>query len=67
VSYSDRIRTNYNGEYEFKYLRKGKYKIYIYSDDNTLQSESGQISIVKDVEITEKKQIVTIDRITIYK
>jgi hypothetical protein len=66
VSYSDRIRTNYNGEYEFKYLRKGKYKIYIYSKDNTLQSQSGDISIVKDIEITEKKQIVTVDKITIY-
>jgi hypothetical protein len=66
VSYSDRIRTNYNGEYEFKYLRKGKYKIYTYSKDNTLQSQSGEISIVKDVEITEKKQVVTVDKITIY-
>jgi hypothetical protein len=67
LSYSDRIRTNYNGEYEFKYLRKGKYKIYMYSEDNTLQSESGQVSIVKDVEITDKKQTITVDRITIYK
>ena len=30
VSYSDKTKSNYNGEYEFKYLRKGKYKIYVY-------------------------------------
>jgi hypothetical protein len=66
-SYSDRIRTNYNGEYEFMYLRKGKYKIYTYSKDNTLQSPSGEMSIVKDVEIKGKKETVTVDRITIYK
>lgn len=67
VSYSDKTKSNYNGEYEFKYLRKGKYKIYVYSKDKTLTSPSGEISIVKEVEITEKKGVKTIDQIIIYK
>lgn len=66
TSYSERIRANYNGEYEFKFLREGNYKIYVYSKDKTLQSPSGQIAIVKDVKISKKKETVTVDRIVIY-
>ncbi|MCE3225846.1 MAG: hypothetical protein K0S32_397 [Bacteroidetes bacterium] len=66
VSYDDRTRANYNGEFEFRYLRKGKYKIYVYSKDKTLQSVSGDVAIVKDVEITDKKQTVTTDQFTVY-
>jgi hypothetical protein len=67
VDYSDKTKSNYNGEYEFKYLRKGKYKIYVYSKDKTLVSPSGDISIVKEIEITDKKEVKTIDQIIIYK
>ena len=66
VSYSDKTKANYNGEFEFKYLRKGKYTVYVYSKDKTLQSKSGYISVVKEVEITAKKQTINIDQITIY-
>jgi hypothetical protein len=66
ITYSQRIRANYNGEYEFKYLREGNYKIYVYSKDKTLQSPSGETAIVKDVSISKKKQTVIVDRITIY-
>jgi len=66
VSYSEKTKANYNGEFEFKYLRKGKYKIYVYSKDKTLQSKSGEVSIVKEVEITGKKQTKEIEQITIY-
>lgn len=67
VSYSDKTKSNYNGEFEFKYLRKGKYKIYVYSKDKTLTQPSGEVSIVQEVEITEKKGTKTLDRIIIYK
>jgi hypothetical protein len=53
ISYGDRIRTNYNGEFEFKYLRAGNYKIYIYSKDKTLQSASGDIAVIKDLTVSE--------------
>ncbi|GIV27414.1 MAG: hypothetical protein KatS3mg027_1228 [Bacteroidia bacterium] len=33
LSYGDRIRTDYEGDFEFKYLRKGDYTIYVYSID----------------------------------
>lgn len=64
--YSDRTRTNYNGEFEFRYLRKGKYKIYVYSKDNTLTSQSGDTSFVKELEIIENKQELTTEQFIIY-
>ncbi|TND04089.1 MAG: hypothetical protein FD123_3860 [Bacteroidetes bacterium] len=67
VNYGDRIKTNYNGEFEFKYLRPGSYKVYVYSKDSTMQSPSGDITIVQDLEITDKKQTVEIPKITIVK
>jgi hypothetical protein len=66
TSYSQRIRANYNGEFEFKFLREGNYKIYVYSKDKTLASPSGEIAIIKDVKIGKKKETVNLDRITIY-
>ncbi len=67
VSYSDKTKTNYKGEYEFRYLRKGKYKIYMFSKDKTLIAASGEIAIIKEVSITAKKQKITLDKITVYK
>lgn len=66
ISYGDRIRTNYNGEYEFKYLREGKYKIYVYSEDSSLQAASGQIAVVKEVSV-KKKSTTEVELITIFK
>lgn len=67
ISYDDKVKTNYNGEFEFKYLRTGKYRIYVYSKDKSLQAQSGDTSIVKELEITSRKQTLTLDQITIYK
>lgn len=62
----DRIRANYNGEYEFKYLREGNYKVYVYSKDTSLQSPSGQVAMIKEVKITSNNQTVDVPQITIY-
>ena len=67
VSYGDRTRANYNGEFEFKYLRKGSYKIYVYSKDSTLKSPSGDIAIVKEVKIGKNKEEINLEPIVIFK
>lgn len=67
VNYGERTRANNQGEFEFKYLRKGKYKIYVYSEDKTLQAVSGTISIEKTAEISKNKSTVTLDEFRIYK
>ncbi len=55
VSYSDRIRTGPDGRFEFKYLRKGHYTLYVFAEDTTL---AGQTAVVKRVEITRNRQTV---------
>ena len=64
ISYGYRIRTNYNGEFE--YLRAGNYKIYIYSKDKTLQSASGDIAVIKDLTVSEDNT-TDAGTLTIYK
>lgn len=64
VGVNDRIRTDYEGEFEFKYLRKGNYKIYVYSKDSASivgppsNPTAPDIAVVKEITITDKKQTV---------
>lgn len=62
---SENTKTSYDGTYEFPYLRKGKYKIFVVSKDSTSANLTGDVSIVKEVEITTKKQTVIVPEITI--
>lgn len=65
----NRTRTSYDGTYEFKYLRKGTYKIFVYSDDTNFVSPApgGKVVIEKTVEITKNKSEVAIPEIMIIK
>ncbi|HET6991906.1 MAG TPA: hypothetical protein VFJ43_11310, partial [Bacteroidia bacterium] len=53
-SYGDRVKTAPDGTYQFNYLRKGKYTVYVYSNDCT--APSGKTAVSIPVEITGKKQ-----------
>jgi hypothetical protein len=66
--YGDRIRTNYNGVYEFKYLREGNYTVFVYSkdpdifDDGLNYDMTNRKMVVKqEVSITTKNQTVIVD------
>jgi len=65
-SYSDRTRTGPDGTYEFKYLRTGKYTVYVYSKDSTLQTTS-LIAKQMDVEISKKNEEFEVSDIVIFK
>ena len=66
VTYGERIRTSYDGAFEFKYLRPGKYKIYVYSQQyQTSSNQSPLTPVIKEVEITQKKQIEDIGTLVI--
>ena len=68
ISYSDRIRSSYDGAFEFKYLRPGKYKIFMYSEDSVAPaSNPNNVTILKEIEIREKKQEVDAGTFTIFK
>lgn len=66
TNYGDKQATNYKGEFEFKYLRKGNYKIYVYSQDSSFTSASGDTVMIREVEIKEKKEKVNVGTITIF-
>ncbi len=65
--YSDSFKTSYDGTYRFKYLRKGKYKLFCYSKDTTQTVPGGLIAVVKEVEITSNNQEVVVDDLIIVK
>lgn len=65
-TFAERIRTNYDGTYEFKYLRKGDYKIFAYSKDSTL-STSANVPVIREVSIDKNKQDIEVPLIVIFK
>lgn len=66
--FNDKIATSYDGSFEFPYLAKGKYQIFVYSKCfNTVQNPcpSGQETVLVSAEITENKSTVDVGTITI--
>ncbi|MFA4851163.1 MAG: hypothetical protein WC868_01420 [Bacteroidales bacterium] len=53
IAVGDNQDSNSEGAFEFKYLRKGKYKVYVYTEVKQNYIDS---AVVQSVEITEKKQ-----------
>jgi len=66
-SYSERIRSNYDGIYEFKYLRPGDYTIYVYSKDSTLTLVSEMYPVIRTVKIDDKHQAVEVEEMKIFR
>jgi hypothetical protein len=66
-SYSQRVRSNYDGVYEFKYLRPGDYTIYAYSKDSTLTLPSGIYAVIRNVTINDNKQTVEAEDIKLFR
>ena len=58
------IRTSYTGDYSFTGLRKGNYRVYVYSQCDTCTFN--QSYSVQEVEITSNKQELTLPDFVIY-
>ena len=69
INYGARVKTNPEGRFEFKYLRPGKYTVYFFSKDpedkDNINPEESMV-VQQEVEITEKKQVVSMDTLVIY-
>jgi hypothetical protein len=67
--YGDKIKTSYDGYFEFSYLRKGEYTIFVYSKDKSLDYNmtSKLITVQKTVSITSNKQEVILDDLIVVK
>lgn len=63
--YDKRIKTDYNGNFEFPFLYKGDYTIYAYSRDSAYVDASGTVAIVKKVSLTKNKQTINLDTLLI--
>jgi hypothetical protein len=64
-SYGERVRTAPDGTFQFKFLRRGSYTVYAYSNDCTALSGTTAVSAV--VEITDKKQELILPNLRINK
>lgn len=64
--YSERIRTHKDGTFEFNHLLKGKYSIYVYSEDVITGKTEMVVKEVK-VDITELEQVVVLEDIVVEK
>ena len=69
VSPDDRVQTNYNGEYEFLYLRPGKYTVYAFSSDTNsvvVPWDEEHMTVLHELEITDGEQTVVAPDMTLY-
>lgn len=70
VSPDDKIVTDYNGNFEFRNLRKGKYTIYTYSRDTTGQNpptmDPTKMAIVQEVELIDNEDVAVVSDLKIY-
>ncbi|MFM7023093.1 MAG: hypothetical protein ACKOXB_08950 [Flavobacteriales bacterium] len=73
VTYSDNQNTNYDGYYEFKYLRPGNYKVYAYSRDSTgaykynVNTNAPAVAVIAEVKISTNYETVVVPDISIIK
>jgi hypothetical protein len=58
---SDNVRTSYDGTFEFKYLRLGKYKVFAVSKDTSDRISNKTIEVLREVDITEKSKTYTVE------
>ncbi len=66
VTAGDKVNTNANGEFEFKYLRKGNYKIYAISEERIGTSfDVMDAAVSVDAVISKNKSSIDVGTITI--
>jgi len=61
--FNDRIRTSYDGSFEFPYLAKGKYKIFAY--EKCITCPSGIKEVILDAAVTKNKSTVELPNLVI--
>lgn len=64
---SDDVVTSPDGFFEFQFLSKGDYKVFVYSDDTSSNSPSGEISIEKSITLSGNNDDYDAGEISIYK
>jgi len=67
-AYDDDVSTSHDGAFEFKYLQKGKYELFLYSKHAYCSGCTyGSDSVITvNFEVTDKKQIIELSEITVF-
>lgn len=63
TAYFDDLNSSYDGSFEFNFLYPGKYDIWVFGDCDSCNWS--QTYVLKTVEITEKRAVVTMEDIII--
>ena len=63
-TFDDRTRTSFDGSFKFEFLRKGKYRIFVYTEDTVLTNFGKDVPIFLDVEIKKNKSEVNLPTVT---
>jgi len=63
--YDDKISTSYDGSFEFRYLRKGDYKIFVYSQDVDGSTDSGVETVFSSATLSSNNETVDLGTIEI--
>ncbi len=63
---SDDRTTSPDGWFEFQYLSKGDYTVFVYSEDSTGTSGSGIVPIQREVNLSSNNQVYDLGKIYIY-
>ncbi len=68
ISPDDRVHTNYDGEFEFDFLRRGEYTVYVYSQDTTGAQNvtPDRMAIKRSFTIDGRKDEIDLGDIVIY-
>ncbi len=70
ISYGTRIKTTYDGAFEFKHLYEGKYKIYTYSKDSVAivngKVSPPNVAVIVDVDIKHKKDVFNAGTVKVF-
>lgn len=61
--YDDDVKTSFDGSFEFRYLQKGDYQVFVYEENNA--DPSGTSEILLPVNASENNQIINLDTIYI--
>ena len=65
--FDNRVRTSYDGTFRFDYLRKGDYRIFVYTDDTVNIFSQEQAVVLKEVTISKNRSTVEVPEITVIK
>lgn len=68
ISPDDRERTNFDGEFEIRFLRPGDYTLYVYSRDTTglPNTSPNRMPIIREFTIDQRREQLDLGDIVIY-